>query len=268
LLAQGLGVAVKTAWIRRGRPASILRLPAAPMALLSEAVQGEARVAYDLSTDFRRPLPLALAAVALIGWLLVAYFASQVSDVQGQMHDALARAEKARETMAADLQNLQKTSGDLADVQKQLDSAKTAFAESNAARSAAQNDLASLTKQIAEARLAASGAGDEAKARANDLQAVQDKLKDANDQLASVQPQVENATAERDKVLKAVDEAKAALGALQKQSDALAQQIAEAKSQLADLQQQGDAANRALTEAQAKLQATQKQIEDQQPKQQ
>ena len=68
-------------------------------------------MAYDLSSEFRRPLPLALAAVAVIGWLLVAYFASEVADVQSQMHDALARAEKARESMAADLQNLQRASG-------------------------------------------------------------------------------------------------------------------------------------------------------------
>ncbi len=93
-------------------------------------------MAYDLSNEIRRPVPLALAAVAVIGWLLVAYFASQVSDVQNEMHDALGRAEKARETMAADLQNLQKASGSLADVEKQMNDAKDAIAEAAAARGA------------------------------------------------------------------------------------------------------------------------------------
>jgi chromosome segregation ATPase len=210
---------------------------------------------------------LALAAVAVIGWLLVAYFASEVSDVQSQMHDALARAEKARESMAADLQNLQKASGDLTEVQKQLNDAKTALAEVDATRTAMKNDLAGLTKQITEARLAASGAGDEAKAKAGNLQAIQDKLKAANDQLASLQPQVDDEAAQRDKILKAVGEAKAALADLQQQSDSLTKTVAEAKSQLADLKQQGEAANKALADAQTKLQATQKQIDEQQPKQ-
>ena len=225
---------------------------------------GGAVMAYDLTSEFRRPVPLALAAVAIIGWLLVAYFASEVSDVQNQMHDALARAEKARETMAADLQNLQKAAGDLADVQKQLNEARSALGEATAARNAAQNDLAGLNKQIAEARLAASGASDEAKAKAGELQAVQGKLKAASDQLAAIQPQVDNLSAERDKVAKAVDQAKTTLADLQQQRDSLAKEIAEAKSQLADIKQQGEAANRALAEAQSKLQATQKQIEDQQ----
>ena len=66
-------------------------------------------MAYNVSDDFRRPVPLALAAVAILGWLLVAYFSSQVSAVQNDMHDALNRAEQAREGMAADLQNLQKS---------------------------------------------------------------------------------------------------------------------------------------------------------------
>jgi chromosome segregation ATPase len=225
-------------------------------------------VAYDLSSEFRRPVSLALVAVAIIGWLLVAYFASEVSDVQSQLHDALARAEKARETMAADLQNLQKASGDLADVQKQLNDAKSALGEATAARTAAQNDFVGLTKQITEARLAASGAGDEAKAKAGALQAIVDKLKAASDQLASIQPQVDNATAERDKDLKAVDQAKEALVGLQHESESLAKAVAEAKSQLADLRQQDEAADKALADAQAKLQATQKQIDDQQQQKQ
>src|SRR5579872_6898749 len=91
-------------------------------------------MAYDLSSEIRRPVPLAFAAVAVIGWLLVAYFASQVSDVQSQMHESLNRAEKARESMAADYQNLQKAAGTLADVEKQMNDAKTALSESKIGR--------------------------------------------------------------------------------------------------------------------------------------
>lgn len=41
----------------------------------------------------RGPAPLALAAVALIGWLLAAYFASQVMDMHASLYDALGRPE-------------------------------------------------------------------------------------------------------------------------------------------------------------------------------
>jgi len=81
-------------------------------------------MAYQILDDFRRPVPLALAAVAILGWLLVAYFSSQASAVRSEMHDALNRAEQARVGIAADLQNLQKASGSLAEVQKQAEDAK------------------------------------------------------------------------------------------------------------------------------------------------
>jgi septal ring factor EnvC (AmiA/AmiB activator) len=248
MAAQTLGMRLKSSWIRRGGPCQYFapagrrddrRQTGVVAATAERGVDGEASVAYDLSSEIRRPVPLALAAVAVIGWLLVAYFASQVSDVQSQLHDALGRAEKARETMAAELQNLQKSSGDLADVKTQLNDAKAALAEAKAARMAARSDLDGLDKQIAEERLAASGASDEAKAKAGDLQAIQDKLKAADDQLAAVQPQVDADTTERDKILKAVDQAKATLSDLQQRDDSLTKSVADAKSQLADLKQQG-----------------------------
>ena len=111
-----------------------------------------------MSDDFRRPVPLALAALAIVGWLLVSYFWSQAADLRTQMDDGLKRAELAREGLAADLQNLQKAAGNAADLDKQAKDAQAALAEAVSARAAAQNELAELTKQISEAKLAVSGA--------------------------------------------------------------------------------------------------------------
>ena len=176
-------------------------------------------MAYDISDDFRRPLPLALAAVAILGWLLVAYYSMQVASVQGEMHDAQNRAEKARESMAADLQNLKKASGDLAVVQKQAEDAKAALSEATAARAASQNELADLTKQITDARLTVSGAQEEASARTRDLQAADTQAKAAAGQLATIQTQLaaaqsqlDAAANERDKTLGATASARSQFG--------------------------------------------------------
>jgi DNA repair exonuclease SbcCD ATPase subunit len=208
---------------------------------LSVFFKGEGRVAYNVSEDFRRPVPLALAAIAILGWLLVAYFSSQVSAVQNDMHEALNRAEHAREGMAADLQNLQKASGSLAEVQKQAEDAKIALSEATAARAASQNELTDLNKQITDARLTVSGAQEEASAKTRDLQAADAKAKAAADQLGALQSQltalqaqVEAATADRDKAVAAA---------------------ASAQGQLADLQQQSDSAAKTLADLQAKIQA-------------
>ena len=139
-------------------------------------------MAYDLTDDFRRPVPLALAALAIVGWLLVSYFWSQAADVRAQMDDALRRAEHAREGMAADLQNLQKAAGTAADLQKQAKDAQKALADAVAARASAQNELADLAKQISEAKLAVSGAQEEANAKSPRSPDVEAKLKSETDQ--------------------------------------------------------------------------------------
>ena len=58
----------------------------------------------DFSVDeFRRPTTLAMAALAIVGWLLVAYFWSQTGELRATMEDSLHRAEVARQGLAADL---------------------------------------------------------------------------------------------------------------------------------------------------------------------
>src|SRR5271169_4548128 len=97
-------------------------------------------MANDSSNDLTRPVPLALAALAVVGWLLVAYFWSQASDLRSQMEDGLRRAEVARQGLAADLQNLQKAAGTAADLKKQADASQKALTEAVSARASAQID--------------------------------------------------------------------------------------------------------------------------------
>ena len=232
-------------------------------------------MAYKITDEFRRPAPLALAAFAIVGWVLVAYFSSRVSTIQSKMSDAINRAEHAREGMAADLQDLQKALGSLTDVQKQAEEAKIALSKATAARAASQNELTDLNKQISDARLAVSGAQEQARARARDFQAIDTKAKVAADQLADLQGKIqtaqnqwEAATSERDKTLAAVANAKDRLSDLEQQTDAAAKSLAGLQEQsgataknLAALQQQDTEASATLADLQAKIQTAQNQWE-------
>jgi chromosome segregation ATPase len=195
-------------------------------------------MAYDASDDFRRPVPLALAALAIVGWLLVSYFWSQAADVRSQMDDALKRAELAREGMAADLQNLQKAAGTAADLDKQAKDAQKALTDAVAARAAAQNEIADLTKRISEAKLAVSGAQEEANAKTRDLQAVEARLKSETDQLNGVESQIA--------------EAQAQFADLQRRTEEANGTLADLQSRLAAAQQSLDAANKAQEDAKPK----------------
>ena len=196
-------------------------------------------MAYNLRDDFGRPVPLALAALAIVGWLLFAYYDSQASDARSQMEDGLRRAEVVRQGLAADLQNLQKAAGTAADLKKQSDDAQKALADAVSARTSAQNNLAELTKQINEAKVAVSNAQEEAGAKASDLQTVEAKLKAASEQLTTLQGQTAAMTTQQTQAL-------ADLTAAQKQATAAQGAAAALKTQLADLQRQVNEATRNL----------------------
>ena len=59
-------------------------------------------------------------------------------------------AEQARESLASELQNLEKTAGAAADLKKQAANAEKALSDASAARASAQNELVDLTKHRQE----------------------------------------------------------------------------------------------------------------------
>src|SRR5574340_1619803 len=115
-------------------------------------------MAQHAGDEFRRPVPLALAALAVIGWLFAAYIWSEASRTKDYLDVSLRAAERGRDALAVDLQNLQKAAGTAADLKRQTAAAEKALADASAARASAQTELAELTKQINDARLAISGA--------------------------------------------------------------------------------------------------------------
>ena len=162
----------------------------------------------DERGESSRPVTLTLAGIAAVGWLIAAGVWWQSSQTQSQLNDSLTAAEQARESLASDLQNLQKTAGTAADLKKQATDAEKALSEASAARASAQNELADLTKQISDAKLAISGAQEEASAKTRDLQAVDARLKDETDHVAALQSQDQALAAEQSRLQGEVDAAR------------------------------------------------------------
>jgi chromosome segregation ATPase len=199
-----------------------------------------------------RPISLALAALAAVGWLAAGFIWWQGGQTQSYLTGQLTAAEQARESLALDLQNLEKTAGVAADLKKQAANAEKALSDASAARASAQNELVDLTKQISDARLVISGAQEEASARTRDLQAVDSRLKEENDRAAALQGQDQSLSAESTRLLgdadaarKALAEAQTQTASAQKEFEALQSQINSATAELNDLQAQVRAAKSA-----------------------
>ena len=179
-----------------------------------------------------RTISLALAALAAVGWLAAGFIWWQGGQTQSYLTEQLATAERARQSVASDLQNLEKTAGAAADLKKQAADAEKALSDASSARASAQNELADLTKQIGDARLAISGAQEEASARTRDLQAVDARLKDESDHAAALQSQDQALSAEltrlqgdADAARKALADAQTQTASAQKEFEALQSQI-------------------------------------------
>ncbi|MBV8797116.1 MAG: hypothetical protein JO136_19445 [Hyphomicrobiales bacterium] len=196
-----------------------------------------------------RPILLVLAALAVVGWLAAGFVWWQGWRTQSDLTEQLSAAERAREALASDLQNLEKTAGAAAELKKQAADAEKALADASTARASAQNELADLTKQISDARLVISGAQEEASAKTRDLQAVDSRLKDETDRVAALQSQDQTLSAEQtrlqgdvDAARKALADAQAQAASAQKQFDALQAQINSASAELNAIQAQVRAA--------------------------
>ena len=192
-----------------------------------------------------RPILLALAALAAVGWLAAGFVWWQGGQTQSYLTEQLAAAERARESLSSDLQNLQKTAGAAADLKRQAAAAEKALSDASTARASAQNELADLTKQIGDARLAISGAQEEASARTRDLQAVDARFKDESDHVAALQSQDQSLSAEltrlqgdADAGRKALADAQTQTASAQKEFEALQSQINAATTELNSLQEQ------------------------------
>ena len=68
-----------------------------------------------------RPILLALAALAAVGWLAAGFMWWQGGQTQSSLTEQLAAAERARQSLSSDLQKLEKAAGAAAELKKQAE---------------------------------------------------------------------------------------------------------------------------------------------------
>ena len=116
----------------------------------------------ETGDEFRWPIFSSPAGIAAPGWLSTVYIWWQASETEAKITTSLHVAEQARESLAADLQKLQKTRG-LRRRSEKAGGGRQPLSEAAAARASAQNELADVNIQIGDAKLAVSGSQEEAR---------------------------------------------------------------------------------------------------------
>jgi chromosome segregation ATPase len=116
-------------------------------------------VAIDLKSEFQRPVPIALAGAAVLGWLLAingwwsassgrAESAQKIEEISAKLADT----EAARQKLSGDLDEQQKAAGSVADLKKKLEATNADLETTTTAQQAAAQKLDATTKDLATAQ--------------------------------------------------------------------------------------------------------------------
>jgi len=168
-------------------------------------------MAIDVQGEFRRPLPLILASIAVLGWLVAGYSMWRAS---AESTEAAAQIRQLETKVAAGQAALEKAARDGADAAKAL----------QAALDKANHDLAATQAKVAEAQSAIEKAGHERDDALTRLRAAQQDTAQSQAKVGDLQA--------------ALDKAHEDQGNVAKQLDAARQQVTETQARLTAAEQE------------------------------
>ncbi len=200
----------------------------------------------DGTSEFARPVPLALTAIAAVGWLVAAYFWAQAVGLRADGEDAQRRWEVARAELVGELQAMQKSVGTAADLRRQLDEGRKALDDAVSQRTTAQSELAHVARQIDEIELGLSTETDQ-------LESKTALLKDVNANLAATQNELADLSTQKAAVAGEVEKAQAALAEAQARARAADSSAVAAKTTESESRAKSEELGREIEAAQARL---------------
>ena len=200
----------------------------------------------DPLREFARPVPLALTAIAAIGWLVAAYFWAQSVGLRADYDEAQRNWETARSQLVGQLQELQQAVGSAADLRKQLDEGRKALDDAVSQRTTAQSELAHVARQIDEIELGLATEGDQLESRTA-------LLKDVNANLAAAQNELADLATRKAALEGDIAQAQAALADAQARARAADASAVAAKTSESESRAKVDELTRTIETLQAKL---------------
>lgn len=204
----------------------------------------------DTTSEFARPVPLALTAIGAVGWLVAAYFWAQAVGLRADGEDAQRRWEVARSQLVGDLQSLQQSVGMAADLRRQLDEGRKALDDAVSQRTTAQSELAHIARRIDEIELGIFTETDQ-------LESKTALLKDVNANLAAAQTELADLSTQKAALTDELTRAQAALAEAQARARAADSSAVAAKTTESESRAKVEELGRAIDAAQTKLDALQ-----------
>src|SRR4051794_13944583 len=121
-------------------------------------IAGRGAMDIDWKAEMKRPVTLGLAALAVIGWIFAISQLSAKTSLQASTSSQIGQLTAARQQLATELDQQQKASGTLIDMQKRTEEATAAADRAARDREAAAAQLADTNKAIEAVKGSLTGA--------------------------------------------------------------------------------------------------------------
>jgi len=198
-------------------------------------------MSQDWKSEFMRPLPMSLAALAAVGWLVVLIVLVTGATTRSELRADYEASEAARGALQDELDQRRRSAARLEDIAAEVESREQVLADVAASQNAAQAELAAIESEIATNRTRLdeqAAAARDAEAEAKRLQAETARAAEENAaQKAALEEAIAGLQARRDELATDVSSAEAHRAALQTEITDLAATLAARGEELAALEQ-------------------------------
>lgn len=197
-------------------------------------------MAQDWKSEFKRPLPMSLAALAAVGWLVVLILLVTGATERSELRADYEASEAARAALQDELDQRRRSAARLEDIAAEVESREQVLADVAASQNAAQAELAAIESEIAtnrtrldeQAAAARSADADADRRKAEAASAVAENAA----QKAAMEEAIAGLQARRDELATDVASAEAHRTALQTEITDLAATLASRGEELAALE--------------------------------
>ena len=148
----------------------------------------------DLRSELQRPIAIALAGVALVGWLLFLIVLVNLSQENRQARDQVVQLQSSETRLRSELESQRRAAGSLADLQARIAAADQTSSQASRARDEAQAQLASVQQNLQAGQQRAAEASRTADAAAQRLGELQRQGQETEQRLAALRGEITRAS--------------------------------------------------------------------------
>jgi len=189
-----------------------------------------------ISTELRRPVPLALAVLAALGWMIFIVYWFNASGDRRALESRVVELEADREQIASQFQAHREASSTHAELVEAIEVAQAELSELEARRDQAEGEATGRESELEELQAALASAEEDLATARSEFEAVEAEMESAREEASQRQNELAEASEEAVRIGARLEEARENEAELLQTVAELSEQASEQSGQLSDIE--------------------------------